>query len=476
MEYSNSNDIVCFPCKSPSKPEFTSYILDEELKQIIYKQIITAQDPRSCFSLSTIKKYDIYHEELEKHFIKNYGKKPTQTDNLAFILLLTYPKENIERFTNFNNLKLAFNNILEESDFESKGYTRYETFGFATCICNEDIMWVHNFRNKYSGISIQIGSVCNKRYGLISPKDPNFKSDCKLMSECKEREKEIKEGKPIGYYEELRKADKEEKLKLKLEKELIKKDKKQMKIDEKQRKIDEKQRKINEKQEEEIMRLEDSYTKRINSISHYKKCVLCKKEGLYSRYCKLIVCYNCVSSSIRIKINLINDEILKKKRQYKTDDCLNCEDKFTYRYKDILKCFCNVCEKKYKKMRCKLCPNDFIDVINSSDVLCNVCDEKSKECLSCKNKFMPIHITCLRCNLCQFRFENKIIVRNCQECDKEMVIKENEKWKNYCGDCFKNNLKIIDCSLCKSQFKRLSTEIWRNKCKDCFIKTKNNYI
>jgi hypothetical protein len=97
------------------------------------------------------------------------------------------------------------------------------------------------------------------------------------------------------------------------------------------------------------MTLEDSYTKRINKISHYKKCILCKKEGLYSIYCKLTICYTCVSSRIRIKLNLLNDEIIKKKIEYKTEECLNCEVKFTYRFRGIVKCFVLIVKKLQKK-------------------------------------------------------------------------------------------------------------------------------
>jgi hypothetical protein len=471
MEEYYSDNEGCFSCKS----EFTNVILNEELKQLVYKEIVTAQNPNSPFALAKLKKYDMYHEELEKYFIKNCGKKPSQTDNLAFILLLTYPKEMIERFTNFNNLKLAFNNKLEESDFESKGFTKYASFGFATCICNEDIMWVHNFRNKYSGISIQIGSVCNKRYGLISPKDPNFKSDCKLIKEYKERQKEIQEGLPIGYYEELRKVNNELKLKEKMEKELKKKLQEQEKLLRKkkqQEEKNEKKEKKQEKQEEKLMGLEDSYTKRINSINHYKNCILCKKEGLYSKYSKLTVCYNCVSSSIRIKKKLINDEVFKKKREYKVDECLNCENNFTYRYRGVLKYFCNNCEKTYKKLRCNLCTNEFIDDINSKDIFCNICDEKVKECLDCKNKFISESQTIMRCDKCQYRFSYKIKVKNCQQCDDEFEIKETENWKTFCSDCFKYSLQSVICPGCNSMFKKLPNQSWKKTCTDCYYKSK----
>jgi hypothetical protein len=58
--------------------------------------------------------------------------------------------------------------------------------------------------------------------------------------------------------------------------------------------------------------------------------------------------------------------------------------------------FCIDCEKTTKKMRCKLCPNEFIDDIDSTDILCNDCDEKSKNCIDCKHKFIPKNINLLQ--------------------------------------------------------------------------------
>ena len=145
----------CYSENNICKNEFTNIILDEEFKKLVYKEIITAQDVNSPFYLSKLRNYQVYHDALKEYFIRFYGKNPTQTDNLAFTILLTYPKECIERLNNFTDLKLAFNNRLEESDFESSGFTIYQGFGEANCICNEKIMNVHIFRNKYSNMNIQ---------------------------------------------------------------------------------------------------------------------------------------------------------------------------------------------------------------------------------------------------------------------------------------------------------------------------------
>jgi hypothetical protein len=453
------------------KPDFTNIIFDEKFKNFVCKEIVRAQDTNSIFYISQLSSYEIYHEALQKFFAENnYNKKPSQNDNLGLLLLLSYPKEMIIKFNNISELKLSFNNIREESDFQSIG-TSKDTTMTSTCICNENIMYIHKFMNIYTGVSFQIGSVCNERYGLISKNDINYKSSCQKIKEYQEIEKEIKEGKPIGYYQAKRKAEKKEKIIQKLEKILTKKMKEQEKI----MKKEEKQKKIQQQLEKNLMTIEDSYIKRINNTSHYKNCILCKKEGFYSKYCKIIICYNCAPSNIRIKINQINTEVLKKRREYKKDECLSCEVIFIYRYKGILKYLCCHCEKTYKKLKCKLCPNDFIDVIESLDIFCNICDEKAINCLNCKNKFISENTHLLRCNLCQYRFVNKIKVKNCQECNDEFEIKDNENWKTYCGICFKNNLSSVKCNVCSSSFKKLPSQEWRKTCTDCYYKSKNNY-
>ena len=85
--------------------------------------------------------------------------------------------------------------------------------------------------------------------------------------------------------------------------------------------------------------------------------------------------------------------MLKNKREYKEESCLNCDKRVVYRYKGIPICFCECCKKSYKKKKCKICPNEYIDDINSLDIFCNDCDEKSKECLDCDNKYQNCHQT-----------------------------------------------------------------------------------
>lgn len=454
-----------------------SFELTDELKEVLYKELKEAQDYSSPYHLSIRTEYSIFHERLDNYFkIKGFKKHPSKTDYLAWILLLTYPKEKIISFKAFNDMNLEFIKLTNSSnrvtssedinsDFEiiNEEEVDEDTLTHRTCICSQTIENIYKLKNKFTDITFQVGCDCIKRHGLVS-KEELCKNTERLKIK-KERKKEIDEGLSIGYYEKLRRADKELKLKQKMEREFNK----NLRLQEKLMKREKKQ----QQEEEKLMALEDSYIKRINSVSHYKNCILCKKGGLYSKYCKLIICYNCVPSSIRVKNNLINDEIFKKKREYKEEECLNCEILIIYRYKGIIKRFCMSCEKKFKILKCKLCPNEFMDNINSTDILCNICDEKSKFCIDCNHKFMQENNFIKRCGLCQYRFIYKIKIKICQECEDEFEVKENENWKTYCGDCFKDSLCSVKCPDCGLTFKKLPNQEWRKTCTDCYYKSKN---
>lgn len=151
--------------------------------------------------MATPQTYEDYHKLLTEYFRIKYNKKPTQTDNLAFVLLLSYPENMILQMNSFKDIKMAFNNLGEDSDFECIGFRIGMNGEKNTCVCNEHIKNIHIFRNKFSGISFQIGSVCNDRYGLISKQDANYKSTCNKIKEHKEKEKERNNNLPEGYYE-----------------------------------------------------------------------------------------------------------------------------------------------------------------------------------------------------------------------------------------------------------------------------------
>jgi hypothetical protein len=458
-----------------TKLDKISFELNDELKEIIYKELKEQNDNDipshishvSRYGLSYRTEYSIYHITLDRYFKKKQLKNPSETDYLAWILLLTYPENKIRSFKNINDLNIHFkSDNLNKTDFEIIEVTKKtedDMDTIYTCICSHPIENIYKLRNKFSDITIQVGCECIKRYGLVSKSEI---TQCKKkMCELKERNKEIEEGKPIGYYKELRENEKLIKNQNKLEKEKLK----QKKLDEKIKKQEEKLR-LNE---EKLMAIEDNAIKKFMFVNHYKKCLLCKQEGLYSKYSMLTICNKCISSSNKNKKIIINNLILKNKREYKEDNCLNCDTKFIYRYKGREICFCKICEKSYKKMKCDICPNEYIDDINSLDILCNVCDEKSKKCLDCNNKFISEDVNIIRCNLCEYKFTNKKTFIKCIDCNEDVEIKKcHESWREYCNVCFKYNLHKVKCITCNETFERLYNQTWRKKCSDCYHKSK----
>jgi hypothetical protein len=444
-----------------------SFELNNEVKEILYKELKIAQDITSMFYLSKRTEYSMYHCKLDSYFkFKNIKNKPSKTDYLAWILLLTYPENKIRQFQKIDDLNIYFKDEnLDKTDFEiielySKLADDIATNN--TCVCGTPIENIYKLKNKFTEINIQVGCECIERYGLVSK---NEIGECKKkMKEHKERQKEIEEGKPIGYYKEQRENDKLLKDQIKKEKE----QQKQNKLNEKIKKNEEKQR----QNEEKLMTIEDKFVKNAQITCCYKKCLLCKRESLYNRYNKVNICNICVNSKSKLQKYSLNQYIIYNKREYKENECLNCDNKFVYNYKGKINDFCSACETKYKKTKCKLCSNEFIDNINSFDLYCNDCDEKIKDCFMCKNKYIPKNKFYKYCDLCYYRVNNNLTVINCQECDEEVEIKNNETWRKFCKDCFKTNLKFVNCEQCSIPFKRLLTDNWRKTCQDCYYKSK----
>ena len=419
-----------FDYNNCGKNEFTNIILDEELKKLVYKEIIIAQDINSPFYLSKLRTYEIYHDDLKEHFSRLYKKKPTQTDNLAFMLLLTYPKEYIERFNNFTDLKLAFNNRKEESDFESSGFTIYQGLGEANCICNENIMYVHLFKNKHSGMNIQLGSVCNSRYGLISKNDPAFKSTCKKINEHKEKEKERKEGKPEGYYENERKQKKEFKIQQKEERERNK----------------------------ELCKL----NKKEPGLFQIKKCIFCANECIYKKI-DFAICSKCIPTEIKSRRQTLNCSI-KKNIVYR--ECISCETEFI----SIKNELCTFCDIKWTLEKCKMCPENFLKQKDINDLYCLDCDYKISHCIDCNRDILKPSI---RCYKCEYKFVNNLYSFICDYCEKEEYVTEKDIWKTKmkkknCKECYKKFVKEYVCIICnKNTYKKLPHETWKTKCIDC---------
>jgi hypothetical protein len=410
--------------------DLTNIIIDDEFKEVVYKDMILAQDINSNLYLNRITTYEIYHESLKK-YLKKIGKKPTQTDNLAYILCLTYPKEKFETFRDFGDLKLVFNNN-KESDFESRGFNINDE-NSTTCICNEQIWNIHIFRNKYSGITIQVGSVCIGRYGLISKDDPTYKSTCKQIKEYKENKKEKEEGKPEGFYENERKRIKEEKIQKKIELGLEKELKK-----------------LNKKNPGEFKT---------------NNCLYCEKICIYKSNYKLCICSTCFSEEnkkIKSNINLQINQLTKKKSNvYCIEDCVSCTEKFISNNNIEL---CIICDNKWRLVNCKMCPDKFLKQQNVNDLYCLDCDEKIVKCIDCNIDILKPN---QRCCKCKYKFTNNLHTIICKYCDEEEYVKEDEKWKKNCKDCYKKLVITKNCIICDDIFKIMPDEKWKTKCRDC---------
>ena len=408
------------------KLDFTSIIIDSEFKELVYKQIIIAQNPNSMFYLSKLSTFEIYHDELKKYLKIKYNKKPTQTDNLAFVLLLTYPITMIEKFQTFNDLKLAFNSKMDESDFKGIDFAIDETM-FSTCICNEHLRYIHIFQNIHSGINIQVGCKCNERYGLISKDNSNYKSTCKKIKECKEQMKERKEGLPQGFYKNDRKRKSEKK---EIEKEV---------------------KKLNKKNP-------GTY---ISSL-----CIYCESIGIYNSIDKICICSKCIPGRLKIdklRINLCIKRLSK--------DCVYCEEEFISNKNTSL---CKKCEKIVKIKTCGMCKCEICIGLKCNDNYCYECEESIIKCLSCE--FMMYKDTSSKqsgmCNDCHRRIINKLILIDCKYCKDKFEVSENQKWRTCCTACYKKNLESHKCIKCDIYFKRLPEEQWRKECSNCYSKKK----
>ena len=181
-----------------------------EIKLLLIDNIEKAHNI-SNYSLSICKQYNLWHSPLIKYYKKNKTIQPTMADKLGFVILLSYPKHVIESLNDISDIKLFSHGntdfIYKEElslNHEEDESERYD------CICSyEKLKTIHIVENIYSGIRLQVGSECITKHNLISNEEKKkFKENEKLL---KEQRKEIKEGKPIGYYKEEKKRKEEEK-------------------------------------------------------------------------------------------------------------------------------------------------------------------------------------------------------------------------------------------------------------------------
>jgi hypothetical protein len=448
-----------------------------DIKPLVLSKIDNAQDINNPYSLSRLRFYEQYHIPLEKWFKNKYNKMPSKADKLAFIILLSYPKNFIINALSFDEFKLFNTKDEDNSDFKLVGvidieFNENDEFNddHIDCICSKDnLKYVSRVENKYSHIELYIGSECIRKYKIISQEEINKINE--INEKQRERQKELKEGLPIGYYEEQRKLDK------------IK------------------------KKEEKIKKENDKIQKKIES-GNYRICYLCNNTLINIRYNNdKRICDKC---DIQINIQKSLTDIYKSLHSQinllcKRYTCNNCEFPFItfLSGSDYL---CKKCIIEYKIVSCKICNNNILININSNEIYCQDCEEKLFKCVDCNEKFIRDIYQIDRCKTCQLCFENRMILQKCQDCECNFPRKEKEHWRVKCLSCFKsinikpkindnyksskleikneiNNiyhekfeLKSKLCGSCDEEFDINPIESWKTLCKECFKKSKNIYI
>jgi hypothetical protein len=403
--------------------------MNDKFKKFAVQLAIQCQDPNDIYYLSNQHNYDKYHEKLEKFFKSNYCKKPTPSDNLAFVLILTYPPKMIYEFNSISDLELFFRGVTheqtDESDFVSRGCDVRDKDDNTTCICNKHIINVFYVQNKHTGINVNLGCDCIDLYGLISKDDPDYKSCHQQIKLKKEHLKEKAEGLPQGYYEEVTK---------------IKKIQKQAEKEEKER-------------AKELKKLNKTEPGRWIS----KKCCFCERDSICRTEDKIGICSKCYDENQRklrrILVNMVRQNI-------KLQNCGNCENDYI-NTKNTNPDLCRECSKKYRVGKCKnrSCNNKFVDLVSKNDEYCDK-DCEPINCLDCSRTMFKNSNNDVKCYDCL----HKLITKICDSCDDEFCVQKKDDWKTICSDCLEK-AKCIDCD---NSFYRSKEDSWKTRCSKCY--------
>ena len=413
----------------------------EEIRPLIIRNIDISQDPNSVNSLWNLKDYNYYHEQLTDYYLQ-IGKqqKPTKSDKLAYIVLLSNSKrkildsESIEDFKLFREDREAdfkINQVIEaeynENDEDHEDHN--------DCICSyQNLKTVYYVENVHTGIVLHVGSECIKKYKLVSKeefesKKKNFKE---IMSKKKERQLEVEQGLPLGYFEEQRQLEKRKK--------------------EEQRQL-EKRKKEEEKRKKKI------------DTGNYKMCYLCNnslvniKNDRNKRFCN-----SCIEE--------YDKQIIKKslidylKSNCERLDCSNCDIPFISLLSEN-EYLCKKCVKEHKIISCKICKTQILLEIDSTDTYCEDCEKKLINCIDCKETFIKNNNN-NRCQTCQTCYENNLIIQKCCECEEDFVRKQKDNWRTYCETCYKN-IEFPECNCLKKTVQRIVTKETPNKGRKFYV-------
>jgi hypothetical protein len=149
-----------------------------EIKHLVLERVDDAQDVRNKYCLSSCKTYEIWHGPLIDYYKKNKNKAPLMADKLAFVVLLSYPKEYIETLNKISDIKLFNENI--DSDFIHIDILE-SNCSMYDCICSKHkLSIVHIVENIRSGIRLQVGSDCIQRTKLLTNKELQKLKDAEM--------------------------------------------------------------------------------------------------------------------------------------------------------------------------------------------------------------------------------------------------------------------------------------------------------
>jgi hypothetical protein len=366
----------------------------QEIKQLVIDNIDLCQNVRSELFMSRLKSYTELHTPLINFYEMNKTIKPTMADKLCFVILLSYPKQMIEELNDISDIKLFSN---DNSDFiykeeQTLNHEEDESEKY-DCICSyEKLQKIHYVENKYSGITLQVGSECITKYSLISRVEYKKFKETELL--LKEKRREIKENKPIGYYKEEKRIKKEQKEKNKLEKEM-----------------EQKQKKIN--------------------TGKFKICYACCINLVDIRIDYLCICEHCKHT--------YNNEIFcsQIKKYGRLNECENCSENFIDT-KQINPYLCKCCKNEKKIVKCSMvgCSSELmVDISLNTDIYCDDCEKKIIKCIDCKKQSLQMNNNG-RCYYCQTLYDNCLINKKCIRCNEDMLVKKLHLWKTYCNSCY----------------------------------------
>lgn len=420
------------------KPKFEVYKISftmEEIRPLIIRHIDIAQDSNSYNSLWNLKDYTYYHNQLKEHYTEiEKEEKPSMADKLAYIVLLSNPKRKIRESESVEDFKLFRED--REPDFKivkvieaenNENDEHHEDYN--DCICSyKNLKTVYFVENIHTGIVLQVGSECIKKYKLVSEKE--FKSENKkhkeIIAKKNERELEVKQELPLGYYENERQL---KKIKIEEEKKQIKKEKNREKLE----------------------------------TGNYRYCCLCEDSLMNIKKNKdKYICDKCVNNDKKLLINKIKNEC----NRY---NCNNCDTEFISILSNS-EYLCKKCIKNNKIIICKICQDKFLLEIGSNDIYCGDCEVRLINCIDCNNTTIKNTNDLARCKTCQILYENKKILKKCCECEEEFIINQKETWRTYCKLCY---IKLPECECLKKMVQRIVKKEGVNKGKKFYACKEN---